>query len=88
MDYGCQLYNTLSARRLKKLDSIHRKGIRIYTGPFGTSSVEALELRRNELGFLYKLKSNTSYLNTKYIEQQTGPKLRRKMKGQIKSTGV
>ena len=72
-DYGCQLYNTASAGRLKKLDSIHRDGIRIYTKAFRTSPVKTLhleannpplELRRNELGlsFLYKLKSKTSYI--------------------------
>ena len=65
MDYGYQLYNTASAGRLKKLDSIHREGIRIYTGAFRTSPVSALHveandpplvLRKNELGlrFLYK----------------------------------
>ena len=67
------IYNTASAGRLKKLDRIHREGIRIYTGAFRTSPVESLhvetndrllEERRNELGlgFLYKLKSNTSYI--------------------------
>ena len=34
MDYDCQLYNTASAGNLKKLDSIQREGIRIYTGAF------------------------------------------------------
>ena len=63
---NCQIYDTASAGKLKKLDNIHREGIRIYTGAFRTSSVEALhveandpalELRRNTLGirFLYKL---------------------------------
>ena len=46
-----------------KLYSIHREGIRIYTGAFRSSPVEAynppLELR-----FLHKLKSNTSYIET------------------------
>ena len=67
MDYGGQLYNTASAGRLKKLDSIHREDIRIYTGVFRTSPVETLyvksndpllELRKNELRliFQYKLK--------------------------------
>ena len=71
MDYGCQLYKTASTGSLKKLDNIHSKGIRVYTGAFRTLPVEVLhveandtplELRRNELGqiFLYKLKSNTS----------------------------
>ena len=57
---------------LKKLDSILREDIRIYTGDFRMSLVEALhievydpslELRRNELGvrFLYKLRSNTPF---------------------------
>ena len=70
MDYNCRLYNTASAGRLKKQDSIHRKDIRIYTGAFRTSPVEVndplLKLRRNELGlrFLYKLKSNSSYIDT------------------------
>ena len=75
MDYGYQLYNIATAGRLKKLDSMHREGIRIYTGAFRTSPVEALhvvandsplELKRNELELrcLYKLKSNTSYMET------------------------
>ena len=46
MDYGCQLYNTASAGRLKKLDSIHRKGIRIYTGAFRTSLSPACRSKR------------------------------------------
>ena len=60
---------------LKKLDSIHREGIRIYTGAFKTSSMEslhieanepALDKRRNELGlrFLYRLRSNPTYNDT------------------------
>ena len=62
IDYGCQIYNTTSAGRLKKLDSIHREGIRIYTGTFRISPVEtlhvetndhSLELRRKKLGQIY-----------------------------------
>ena len=45
MNYGCQLYSTDSAGRLKKL---HREGLRIYTGAFGTSSVEALYVEAND----------------------------------------
>ena len=40
MVHGCQLYNTASAGKLKKLYSIHRKSIRIYTGAFRNSPVE------------------------------------------------
>ena len=80
MDYGCQLYNIASVGRLMKLDNIHRGGIRIYTDVFRISPVEALyleannpplELRKIELGlrFLYKLRSNTSYIQTKYTGQ-------------------
>ena len=47
IDYGCQLYNTASAERLKKLDSIHREGVRIYTGAFRTSPVESLHVEAN-----------------------------------------
>ena len=75
VDYDCQLYNTASAGRLKKLDNINIESIRIYTGAFRTSPIEALhveandpslELRKNELElrFLYYLKSNTSYIET------------------------
>ena len=51
------------AGRLKKLVSIHSEGIKIYTRAFKTTAVET---RRNKLGlrFMYKLKSNTSYINT------------------------
>ena len=47
MDYGCQLYNTVSAGRVKKLDSVYREGTRIYTGAFRTSLVEALHVGTN-----------------------------------------
>ena len=45
MGYGCQQYNTALPERLRKLDSIHREGIRIYTGAFRTSPVEALHVK-------------------------------------------
>ena len=48
IDYGSQIYNTASARRLKKLYSIHREGKRIYTGTFRTSSVESLHVEAND----------------------------------------
>ena len=55
-------------RRSKKLNSIHSEGIRIYTGAFRTSSVEALLVEANvpplELRLLYKLKICTSYIET------------------------
>ena len=65
IEYDCQIYNIASARRLKKLDIIHREGIRIYTGTFRTSPVEALyveandppmELRSKELGLRFLVK--------------------------------
>ena len=76
-----------------KLDSIHSEGIRIYTGAFRTSPVEVLhveandsflELRRNELGlrFLYKLKSNTSYIETLNTVDDRKNKTMKKMIGQ------
>ena len=71
----------MAVGRLKKLDSIHREGIRIYIGAFRNSPAEAndapLELRRNKLKlrFPYKLKSKTSYMDIKYSGQQRGPKL-------------
>ena len=60
---------------MKKLDSIHKEGIRIYTGTFRTSIVEfqhveakdpPLGQRRNELvlRFLCKLRSNTAYIES------------------------
>ena len=53
IDYGCQLYGTATKSRLKKLDSIHREGIRIYTGAFKTSPMESLHVEANEPA-LYK----------------------------------
>ena len=54
---GSQIYNSAFAGKLKKLYSIHREGIRIYTGAFRSSPVEAkdptLELRRNKLGLRF-----------------------------------
>ena len=99
IDYGCQLYNTASAGRTKKLDSIHREGIRIYTGAFRTSPAEALhveandpplELRRNELGlrFLYKLKSNPSYIDTLNTIDDSEDQNYEESERSIKPTGV
>ena len=48
IDYGFQIYNTDSAGRLKKLDSIHREGIRIYKGDFRTSPIELLYVEAND----------------------------------------
>ena len=48
MDYDCQIYNTASAGRLKKLDSMHREEIKIYTGAFRTTPVEALHVEAND----------------------------------------
>ena len=59
MVYDCQLYSTASAWRLKKLNSIHRNGIKICRGTFRISPVNSLhaeacnptmELKRNKLG--------------------------------------
>ena len=48
IDYTCQIYNTASAGRLKKLDSMHTEGIRIYTGDLKTSPVESLHVEAND----------------------------------------
>ena len=48
MDYGCQLYNSDSPGRLK-VDKMHRKCIRIYTGAFKTLPVKALYVEANDL---------------------------------------
>ena len=48
IDYDCQIYNTASAGRLKKLDCIHRKDIRIYTVAFRISPVESLHVEAND----------------------------------------
>ena len=58
--------NTASTGKFKKLDSIQREGIRIYTTLHVEPNNPPLEIRRNELGlrFLYKLKVNTSYIET------------------------
>ena len=76
MDYGCQFYSTATKNRFKNLDSIHREGIRLYTGAFKTSiellhseaNEPSLDKRRNELGlrFLYRLKGNPTYNDTDY----------------------
>ena len=52
MDYDCQLYNTASVGRLKKLDNIHREGMIIYTGAFKLHHVEAptLETKKEWTG--------------------------------------
>ena len=91
IDYGCQLYSTASPGKIKKLDNIHREGIRIYTGAFRTLPVKSLyteagdptmELKRNELGLrsLYRLKSNSIYTVSKYLGWQRGPQLYGKQK--------
>ena len=48
IDIGCQIYNTASEGRLKKLDSIHREGIKIYTWAFRTSPIESTDIEAND----------------------------------------
>ena len=82
MDIGCQLYNTASAGKFNKLDSIHKEGIRIYIGGFRILPVETLHLEANnpplELRFLYKLKNNTLYIEPINLMDDKEPKLQRK----------
>ena len=47
-NYSCQIYNTASTGRLKKLDSINREGKRVYTRAFRTSPVESLDVEAND----------------------------------------
>ena len=72
LDFGCQLYSNSTPEKLKKLDSIHREGIKIYMGAFKTSLIETLYIEENDLSlqlrkinlglrFLYKQKSNPTY---------------------------
>ena len=82
------------AGKLKKLYSIHREDIRIYTRTFRTSPVEALhveanysllELKRNKLGlrFLYnKLKNNISNIETLHTVDNREDQNYEKIKGQ------
>ena len=98
MDYSCQLYNTAFAGRLKKLNNIHRESIRIYTGAFKSSQVEALveanntplKLRRKELGlrFLYKVKSNNLYIETLNTLDDREDRNYKENERSIKPTGV
>ena len=85
MGYVCQLYSIASAGRLKKQNSIHREGIRIYTGAFRTLSVEVLHVEANdppmELRFLCKLKTNTSYIETQIYWTIERTKIMKKMIG-------
>ena len=75
MDYVCQLRNTASAVKLKKLDSVHGEDIRIYIGAFKISLVEILhvgandpplELKMNELGLRFMLKLNSPWAARAY----------------------
>ena len=43
-----KIYNTASPGRLKKLDSIHREGLRIYKGAFRTLPLKALHNEAND----------------------------------------
>ena len=49
ISYGCQLYITGSPWILKKLDSIHKEGITIYTGALRTLPVESLYIEIYDL---------------------------------------
>ena len=65
LEYGCQIYSSACATKLKELDVVHNAGRRICSGALKTSPVESiyidtdelpLELRREELGLRYILK--------------------------------
>ena len=65
LEYGCQIYSSACATKLKDLDVVHHTGLRICSGAFKTSPVESLyveadelplDLRREELGLRYAIK--------------------------------
>ena len=86
-DHGSQLYNTASPGGLKKLETIHREGIRIYTGACRTSPVEAND-QPIGLRLLYKLKSNTSYIRTLKTLDDSEDQIYVEKERSIKPTGV
>ena len=59
--------------KLKKLNSIHREGIRIYTGAFKTSPVEALHVEENERSIksigVYLRKSEQRYMEEQEVKE-------------------
>ena len=65
IEYGCQIYSSACATKLKELDTVHNAALRICSGAFKTSPVESLyvdteelplDLRREELGLRYMAK--------------------------------
>ena len=78
IDYGCQIYNTASAGRLKKLDNTHTegrhkniyRGLQNFTIRIPTCRSKLPPWNKLGLRFLYKLKSNSSYIDTIYSGQQ------------------
>ena len=72
LDYGCQIYSSACATKLRELDVVHNMGLRICTGAFRTSPVESLyvdsnelplDLRREELGLRYMTRLKSSPKN-------------------------
>ena len=69
LDYGCIVYGSARQSYLRKLDSIHKQGLRLALGAFRTSPINSLyaeanepslNLRRKKLSLQYylKLRSN------------------------------
>ena len=67
LDYGCTVYGSARLSYLRKLDSIHNKGLRLALCAFRKSPVNclyaeanepSLNLRRKKLSLQYNLKSN------------------------------
>ena len=80
IEYGCQLYSSACASKLKELDVVHNAGLRICSGAYRTSPVESiyvdthelpLDLRREELGlrYLMKLKGSPSNPASNVLKQ-------------------
>ena len=78
---------------------MHRDGIRIYTGAFTSSPIEALHVEANEaplqqrknvlgLRFLYKLKITPTYLDSLVMEKTPSISLYVSKKGETLTTAT
>lgn len=73
LEYGCQVYSSARASKLKELDVVHDAGLRICSGAFKTSPVDSLyadteelplDLCQEELGLRYMIKLRGSPENS------------------------
>ena len=73
LDYGCIVYGSARQSYIKRLDTVHNQGIRLYLGACGTSPVQSLYVEANEPPLCMRRKRLSLQYNVRLMSNEVNP---------------